>query len=164
MVGGELGELLEERALLRPFDMALDRQHALGLGQLEDRVHQAEQLEIVLLGVLGALEGRADALAGVGEHVLGVGDDEGADRGAEDDQVLEGLPEHPEVPAAAGVAAADAAQHHQPADDRKHADPRSPERRRLHPLPILGIFPPANKGVVERSANTGGFAAAIRAK
>ena len=41
MVGGELRELLEERALFGPLDVAFDREHALGLRQLEDGVHQA---------------------------------------------------------------------------------------------------------------------------
>src|SRR3546814_5043090 len=58
MIGGEARKRLEQAALLRALDVRFDRQHALGLRELEDRVQQREQLEVVVLAVFRALEGR----------------------------------------------------------------------------------------------------------
>ena len=56
MVLGEVRELLEEAALLRMLDMAFEREHALGLGDLEDLVEQAEQLDVAFFLVGRALD------------------------------------------------------------------------------------------------------------
>ena len=49
MVGREFRESLEERTVLRSFDMGFDGEHALCLREFENRVHQTEQFEIVVL-------------------------------------------------------------------------------------------------------------------
>jgi hypothetical protein len=60
-----------------------------------------------------------------GRHALGhresVGDDQGADRGAADDQQLGRLPQRPELSAVDGETAKHAAEYHDDADDEIHS-------------------------------------------
>jgi hypothetical protein len=116
----------EEIALLRILDVRLEGEHPLGLGDLEDRVHQAEKLEVTVLGVARSLHHLAERRAGLGEHRFRVADDERADGGADDDQDLERLPEDEEVPAVGDIAAKHGQDNDDRAADEKHECRRLP--------------------------------------
>ena len=88
---GELREGVEDRRFVRVLDVRLERQDALGLHQLEQAELQPEQLDIGRLVVLRALEQGAEDAQRLLQHRPGIADDEGADRGAEDDHEFEGL-------------------------------------------------------------------------
>src|SRR3546814_13075425 len=61
-----------------------------------------------------------DAVAGLRQHVFGIGHHEGADAGAADDHQFERLPQRPELTAHGPVAADHADNHDNPADDHEH--------------------------------------------
>ena len=126
VIRDERGKTVEDRALVRLFDMGLERQVALGFRQLEHGVHHPEDLEIAVLVVLRALEDLAERLGDTGEDRLRVGDHERADGGAEDDDVLERLPKHAEVAAGAHVAADDAPCHDHETDYEEHRASHEP--------------------------------------
>ena len=92
MIAVELGKLLEKRAFVRLLDMLFERQQALGLGELEHLIEQAQQLQIAFLVVARPLQHGAHAPCRCAQHGFRVGDDEGADRRADDDDGFEGLP------------------------------------------------------------------------
>src|SRR6202035_5802628 len=89
---------LEEGALAGIFHMALERQRPFGLGQLEDRVKQAQQLEIRVLVVALGFEQPDSLRHRGGQDRLAVGGNEGADGGAGNDQHLERLEQYAEMP------------------------------------------------------------------
>ena len=115
VIGSEFREGLEEGAFFRALDMAFDRQHALGLCQLENGIEQAKQLQIIVLLVSRPLEGNAERLACLAQDVLRVGDDIGAARAAENQGEFEGLPEQAHLAAHGHIAAEAADQHANPA-------------------------------------------------
>jgi hypothetical protein len=92
MVAVELGKLLEKGAFVRLLDMLLKRQQAARLGDFEYLILEAEEFQIAFLGVARPPQHGPHRLAGASQHGFRVGDDEGADRRADDDDGFEGLP------------------------------------------------------------------------
>jgi len=104
-IGVEQREALEERALVRLLHVLLERERAFGLGELEDGVEQAQELEIGALVVLLALEQAKHGAAGRFDHGEAVRGHERAQGRARDDQELEGLEQNDEMAAVQQVAA-----------------------------------------------------------
>ena len=116
-------EGVEQGRLARIFDVRLDRHHALLLRKLVQGKLHRQQFDIAFLLVLGALHERAEHGGHGLEHRPGVADDEGADRRTEDDDELERLPEDLEVATHGRVAAEDADEDDDCADDQPHGLP-----------------------------------------
>ena len=123
MVRRECREGVEQRRFAGIFDVLLDREQALLLHELVQRELHAQQLDIAFLLVFGTFDERAEHGRHGLEHRLGVADDEGADRGAEDDDEFERLPKHLEMAAHSRVAAEDADENDDCADDQPHSLP-----------------------------------------
>src|SRR5581483_7518465 len=92
-------KLGEEGALVRLLDMLLQGEHPLGLGEAEELVEQAQQLDVILLLVGWAFERALQTGADRLQVSLGIADDEGARRSAQDDQELVRLDEDGEMAA-----------------------------------------------------------------
>ena len=119
----ERWELRKQLALVRVLDMAFELQKPFGARQLEQLVQHAEELEIVLLGIARSLHRLAESLGGSGQHRSRVADDEGAHRGADDDQRLERLHQHEDMAAHQDVTAENASQNDDDANDKEHFGP-----------------------------------------
>jgi len=79
--------------------MAFQSQVTLRLGQLEDRVKDAEELQVRGLVVGWPLEQGTEGLQDALLDRAAIADDEGSDAGAADNQELKGLPQHVDVAA-----------------------------------------------------------------
>ena len=127
MVLLDLGEALEQGALVRIVEMRLERDHALGLQQLDEQEHQAQQVAIVVLVPVRARHHSS----GVGQrplhHVGLVGDQEGASGSAADHHQLKRQCLHDDAELAAGqdIAAKHHANDQDNTNDRKHQQPRA---------------------------------------
>jgi len=66
--------------------MAFERQIALGLGQFEEGIEQAECLDIAGLAMARAPDQKPQSRRGPQQHFPGIGDHEAADGGSENDQ------------------------------------------------------------------------------
>ena len=98
VVGHELRVLGEDGALGGILDVRFEGQHALGLGQSKDRVEQRKKLDVGSLFVRRPFQHPSRTLEYAHDYGLGIGDQEGAERGAADDEHLEGLHEDGEIP------------------------------------------------------------------
>jgi hypothetical protein len=128
MIGEKGREIGKQRAFRRFLHVAFEGEVALGLGEAEHGVERAEQLEIMGLLVLGALDGGAEGLQRADQDVLGAGDDKKADQGAENDDEFERLPKNREA-AVNGIRPDHAAEDDDQPDDEKHRGPwNSPGR------------------------------------
>ncbi len=103
VVGQNQRKLCEQSALFRILDVRFERQIALGFGQLEQLMQEAEQLAVTILLVLRPLEHAPETFAEAAEDRLGVADDEGAEGAAQDDHEFERLPQHAQMAARNGV-------------------------------------------------------------
>jgi hypothetical protein len=117
----ELGELVEQRAFVRLLDVLFQRQHSLGLGELEELVEHAQQLDIVGLLVGRPLHRAAQALEGLLDVGLGVADDESAEGRAQDNDELDGLNQDQQI-AMHRVCAKHACKNDDGPDDDEHAE------------------------------------------
>ena len=102
--------------------MGLEGEHSLRLGQPEGGVEQCQELEVRILAVGRAFQDAPHCSQDLGQHRLWVGDNEGADGGAHDDEDLEGLDQYVDL-AVRQVAAEHRAEHDHNADNEKHAAP-----------------------------------------
>jgi hypothetical protein len=91
-------------------DMRLDLVARLGAQVPHQAVEHAERIEVVALLRNLVLEGLAERLSGLLDHLHRVGHDEAADPGAADDQEFEGLVQHFQMTTHGHVAAKDAAE------------------------------------------------------
>ena len=98
VVGHELGVLGEDGALGGILDVRFERKHALGLGQPKDGVQKREKLDVGSLLVRRPFQHPSRTLEYAHDHGLGIGDQECAERGADDDEYLEGLHQDREIP------------------------------------------------------------------
>src|SRR5471030_2286928 len=112
---------LEQRAVLGRLDVGVERLQAAG-GQLQQLVHQQQQLalefRIVFLAEHDFLDLREQFL----EHVGGIAQHQRADAGAGDDDQLDRLPDLRKRAAFEREAAEDTAQDNEDADDLLHDD------------------------------------------
>ncbi len=99
----EQREALKERALVRFLDMLLER--ALGLGELEDGIERAQELELGALVLLLALEQSQYGAEARLDHGQAARGHERTQRRASNDHELKGLEQHDEVAAVQQIAA-----------------------------------------------------------
>ena len=114
-------ELLEDRGFFRILDVWLKREHAARLHQLVDGVLQAQQLDIGGLVVARAAEQGAEDAEALLEYRAGIANHERADGRAQNDQELEWLPEHIDVPAGCHVTPKHAGENDNSSDNKPHA-------------------------------------------
>jgi hypothetical protein len=115
LVAQQTRELGEQRRRLGIGDMRFERHRAFGAQQLHQARDQHDRIDVVLLGVLGALEDLAERRAQALQLVHRVAGHDGADRGAADDQhlVRDGVHDGSQGTAGEG----EAAEHHHQQDD-----------------------------------------------
>ena len=117
----ERGKFGEELALLRHFDVLLDGEIAFAPRLGEHAEHHAQRLEIAVLAVARGAEDGADAGGDAFEDVHRVGDEQGAERGAADDEQLRRLHQHQQVALFHKVATQYRAEDDKDSEDGKHA-------------------------------------------
>jgi hypothetical protein len=120
MVVVEHRKLLKQRAFVRSFDVLFERQQTARPGNLEHLIKQAEQFEIMFLGIARPAQHGAQGARDPAQDRFRIGDDEGADRGTDDDHEFERLPQHEEVAAHSGVAAQHAGEDGDGPDEEQH--------------------------------------------
>jgi hypothetical protein len=105
--------LLEQRAVVRRLQVALDAHHAIAPHLGQDLVHQLQQRDVVLALVAWALGQRQGADERCLDDLGWVADQEGASSRADDDQHFKGVPEDEDVAPLGGKPAEDASNNHQ---------------------------------------------------
>jgi hypothetical protein len=90
---------LEDLALGRILDDALQAHHAFLAGDGQQLEHHREQFQVMTLFVRRALEQLGDAAADALGHADRIGDDQRTDGGAADDEQFIGLPKRAEMAA-----------------------------------------------------------------
>jgi hypothetical protein len=120
MVARERGKVLKNGALVGLFDMGLQRQIALRLGQPEHRVQHAEQFEIAGLVVRRAFDQFSERFGGSGQDLLRIGDDEGADGATKNNDEFERLPKNAKVATASQVSTNDGTDDNDETDEKEH--------------------------------------------
>jgi hypothetical protein len=134
VVVAHVGVLLEQRRVVRVFNVFFDRHQALFAGLLQDVVEQRQQLHEAGLGVLASLEAHANARHRGLDHVHLVVGQKGPQCSAKDGGQFEGqrLQDDAHVAAVRDVHAKNARQHEHPTDDDKHGvpvpEPSDPKR------------------------------------
>jgi len=135
-IGIEQREPLEKRAVVRLLHVLLEGERALGFGELEDGIQQTQELEIGALIVFLSLEQAQHRPAGGLQDWAAIGDHEGAECRAADDQEFEGLEQHDHVTAVQRVAAEHAHQDNGRSDQQEHGFGRGAVARSAHPVRI----------------------------
>ena len=121
VVGGKARECRKQTAFLGTLDMRFDCKHAFGLGQLEDRIEQGQQFEVVLLVVFRTLERGLETVSGFSKNEFRIRGNEGADTRTADDHKLERLPKRRELAAHGHIATDHTNDHNDPSDNNEHA-------------------------------------------
>ena len=91
--------LAEHGAFTRVFDFAFQTQHAIFAGDVEQVVHQPEQVQIVGLAILGALHQAANTTPCFFGAADAIGDDKATQRRATDDHHFGRLPQSHDIAA-----------------------------------------------------------------
>ena len=120
VVGLHLGVVAEQRAFGRALDMIFQRHEAFAAGLVEQFIEQAEHIDVVLLLVARALEHTHHGLQGLLDRLGRGTDQEGAERGAADDDQLIGLPEGTQAAVGTEVAPDHADDDDQESNDDEH--------------------------------------------
>jgi hypothetical protein len=123
-------ELPEQRALIGVLDVRLDGDEPLLADLGEHLVQQRQQLEVMLLAVIGRPEDGADAAGDLRDDLGRRGDEERADGRAADDHELRRLEQDGEVPVLHQVPADDGHHDHPNRCGRHLSPPSRPSRRR----------------------------------
>ena len=115
--GGTFGK---QGTLLRLFDVVLEGHQAVFAGLVEEFVHHLQRVDVGLLAVFGARENADDSAGDLGENVERIGDEDGADGGAADDEQFGGLEEDADIAVLHQIAGDYCAEDNHDADDGKH--------------------------------------------
>jgi len=141
-VGGEFDQVMfaqqariggKQRARLRIFDMFFDAKQAFLAHQAEEVVEHRQQVDVILLRILGTLQ-QAHRITQRGFYYLGrVGRDECAQRAAADDQQFIRLPQREDLAVRQHETTEHAGKDHEGADEDQHirSGIRSPLLRAL---------------------------------
>ena len=130
-------EGLEDGRFIRIVDMRLDLAARLGSQFAHQAVQHAERLQIVTLLGHRLLEGLENGLASVLHGGDRVGDEEGAEGGAADDDGLPGLDQHVQMPAHRHEAAEHATECDDKSDQNSHGAPSTERQSATTSLPAL---------------------------
>ena len=130
------GRMREHRTLVGLLNVVLKSHETIFAGFVEQVVHHLQRIDVSLPGKFGAAEDAAHSAGDLFEDVKRIGDEDGADGSPADSDQFGGLKEDAEISVLHEIAADDAAENHDNADDGEHELGRSAQFAELAALRI----------------------------